>query len=377
MRKYRPGILCLFAFAAAVCAISVRAQSAPTPNPPAASQEFTALNALPASDAVLVVNFRRLVTDALPRLLSAEDGKGRDSALTVMQLLLGANLRQIDSVVMGFKEPQTISARVVPPFAVVVHGSFDPEKVIDEVRALFQEGAKRPAREEQYRGRKIFVFDVEEVTGPPNAPALTATIEISTTLLDSNLLALGRLADVKRTIDAREGYGQISPALVKLATLRPNAVISIAATGQGKREPDIISASAQEVDPLLEVLSAVKECALSLEVLDEGLELYVFARTESPSQAQPLEELLVSLLRNLAGAIKDPQIKSALNDSQVKQEGDEVHIRALLPQKAIASYVRQSIFAPPPALDINPGKPRAGRGSPHGRQRLRRRARRR
>jgi hypothetical protein len=375
MRKYRLIILCLLAFSASALATYARAQSAPTPTPPAASPELTALGALPDSDAVIVLNLRRLLTEALPRLLSGGKNQEMEAALTVMQLFLGSEVGQIDSIVMGLKEPETISAREVPPLAVVVHGSFDSEKVIDDVRGLFQEGPKRPAREEQYRGRKIFVFDVEDVTGPPSAPALKVTIEFSATLLDPNLLALGRLADMKRTIDAREGYGQIRPALVKLATLRPNAVMSVAAIGRAAREPDIISASAQEPDPVFEVLNAVTECALSVEALNEGLEFYAYARTGSPDQAQPLEELLISLLRLLAGSVKDPQIKAALNNPQVKREGDQVHIRALLPQKVIASYVSQwPTFAPLPTPVVDPRKqrgPQPRRGRPRRRARKR------
>jgi hypothetical protein len=347
MRNYRLSILCLFLLSASALAAHVRAQSAPPQNTPAASPGVKALGALPASDAVIVVNIRRLLTEALPRLLPAKNGREMDSVLTFIELLFGENVRQIDTVAIGLKEPKTISAREVPPFAVVVQGSFNSEKVVDDVRRFFQQGTGRPVRGEQYRGRTIFVFDVDEVTSRPSEPAMRVTVELSVLLLEPNLLALGRLADVKRTVDAREGYGQISPALIKLATLKPNAVISAAAVGAGKKEHDIISAGAQEPDPVFEVLSAVTEFFISLEVLDAGLELYAFARTGKPDQAQPLEELLVSLLRLFAETVRDTQVKAALKNTQARRQGDEVHLRALLPQAAIASYVRQwPTFAP-------------------------------
>lgn len=377
MRKHRLNLLCLFALSASALLTSVRAQTIPTPKPPEVSPEITALSALPASDAVLVINVRRLLTEALPRLLPPKNGKELESALTVIELLFGANVRQIDSVAIGLKEPQTISARVVPPFAVVVRGSFDSGKVVEDVRRLFLQGTERPVREEQHRGHQIFVFDVDDVTSPPNAPAMRIPIELSVTLLEPNLLVVGRLADVKRTIDAREGYGQIHPTLVKLATLKPGAVITVAAFGSAEKKPDIISASVQETDRVFEVLSAVTECAFSLEVLDAGLEFYVFARTASPDQAQPLQELLVSLLRQFAGTVKDPQIKAELNNSQATRQGDEVHLRALIPQKVIASYVGQwPTFAPPAALDIQLQEPRVEEYKPPRRKRLRRSSRR-
>jgi hypothetical protein len=347
MIKYSLNILCLLVLSAAALAPHVYAQSAPQPNPPEAPPEAAAISALPASDMVIVVNVRRLLTEALPRLLPAKNGKETEGVLTLIQLLFGTSVNQIDTVAVGFKEPQAISARVIPPFAVVVRGSFSSEKVVDDVRRLFLQDTGRPVREEQYRGRRIFIFDVDEIRSQPKAPEMMVPLEFSVSLLDSGLLAVGRLADVKRTIDAREGYERIHPTLVKLATLKPGAVITIAAFGSAGKNPDTIPVSAQEPDRMFEVLSAVTECALSLEALDAGLELYVFARTGSPSQAQPLEELFVSLLGQFAGMVKDPQIKDALNKAQVDRQGDEVYVRALLPQAAIASYVRQwPTFAP-------------------------------
>ncbi|HYG81042.1 MAG TPA: hypothetical protein VD861_11675 [Pyrinomonadaceae bacterium] len=339
MRNYRLSILCLFLLSASALATPVRAQSAPTPRTPAEASEHAAVSALPTSDGVVVFNLRRLLTEALPRVLPAGSDQHLDAYLGGLKLILGADLRLVNSIALGIKMPESAVSRREPAFSLTVHGSFNAGQVISDLQYLFRQSYPQAIREEQHRGRRIVIFDVQDFINPPGSTTLMSTIDLSLTELDANIIAVGRLADVKRTVDANDGYGQISPALVRLATLRPKAIVSFAALEPEVKEPAIITAGMQTEGDWLDTLDVIKEASAFLELNEAGLELSMFARARRAAQTPAMRKALVQFVGLFGLQVKDPRIKGALDGLRVEEQGDEVRLSILLPQKAIASYI--------------------------------------
>ena len=374
MRNYRPSILCLLLLLAA----PVYAQQAQRQETPSAPGEVAAVSALPASDAVFVFNIERLLTDALPRVLPADGAKYIDSYLTVAKFLFGMDLREVASVVVGMKLPKTISARTMPSFVVILRGSFNAEKEVADLRRLLQGESPQAIREERYKGRTVFIFNLG-APDPPSEKSLLDVVEVSITVMDSGMFAVGQLADVKRTIDAGEGYGRISPALAKLATLNPKALVTVATVApEEKEEPSVVSVAAQIEDDLFEILASVADSSASLELNDAALELSLLAHTRQDDKALPLRDLLLSLVHQLSAVVKDTHIKEALDSLQAESHANEVRLKLRLPRKVVAEYV--SAWKPWPMgmeelplikPQIEPSTP--GRRGPRKRRRARRR----
>lgn len=298
-----------------------------------------ALNALPTSDAVMVIKLRRILTEALPRVLPAGKISEMGSSLDAMKLISEVDMRQIDSIVLGMRMPKSISARIAPEVSIVVHGSFASDKVI----GALQRFAPVKAREEFYRDSKIYVFDLSQLHDAPPASRLIAPSEISLTALNTNTIAIGSLANVQRAIEAREGNGRISPDLVALATRNRKALVSLAVIDLKPKEKDaeIISTSMQSGDEIMQALNSITHLYAAIEMTETDFELFMFARTRHPKQTIPLRDVTISLMNQLGKIVTDARAKSILNNLQIKMQSNEVELRTRISTEAIASLIRE------------------------------------
>jgi hypothetical protein len=92
---------------------------------------------------------------------------------------------------------------------------------------------------------------------------------------------------------------------------------------------------------------------------------------DNPDTAKIFSNLFSGLLRYASSSTKDPTTQSLVNNFVIAAEGDEVIVRADLPQQMVIDMVRKAM-APPPkkAESAAPEKPKP----PVRRRRTRRRA---
>jgi hypothetical protein len=307
-----------------------------------------ALNALPTSDAVMVVNLRHILTEVLPRVMPAGKVTEMGSFFDAMKLMSEVDLRQIDSIALGMRMPKNISARMMPEVAIVAHGSFASAKVI----GALQRFAPAKAREELYRDSKIYVFDLSQVLDAPPTATLITPNEISLAALNTNTIAIGSLANVQRTIEAREGHGGINPALVALATRNPRALVSLASIDLKPKDADVISTSVQSEDEIIQALSSITHLYAAIEMLETDFQFLMFARTRTPRQTIPLRDVIISALDQLGKMVKDSRAKSIFNNLQIKMQTNEVQVTTRIPVETIATFIREMQPQPPPKLDV-------------------------
>lgn len=348
-------------------ASSVDAHTASGQDSRAVAPGYEALNSLPACDAVMVINSHRILTEALPSIMPAKSLSEMESVFDGMKLMSGMDVRQIDSIAFGMRTPKSISARMLPDVSIVVHGHFASDKVISALQNL----APAKPREQTYRDSKIYVFELNKILDPPATSTLNAPSEISLVALDGNTLAIGTMANVQRAIEAREGSGQISPALVALATRNPQALVTLAAIELKSKDPDIISTKMQTSDEIIQILSSITHLYAAIEMSGKDFQLLMFARTANPKQTIPLRDVTISLLHQLAKMVKDARAKSLLDNLQIKMHSNEVHVTTRIPQDTIASVIEEMRSTPPPP------SPQVGvqKSQPGKRRRPRRRSR--
>lgn len=228
MRKspFRPLLISLFMIF--VLPLAAQAQ--------AASEAYAALEAFPEAQGVLYINARRLMHEALPRVMPpaeyqkmlAEARKGGFDPLALRAIVGG----------IRFVEPAPPSG--LPEFILVIKGDFSAEAVLSIARLALgsDEGT---IRRETYNSKTIEIVDLSKMPSPADAQSGNGEQkegaasspspfpEIAAVALDANTLAVGVPAFVRAAIDAGAGNGRLNDATVALAAREPEALLSLTA----------------------------------------------------------------------------------------------------------------------------------------------------
>jgi hypothetical protein len=355
MKRRRLLAALLLAVAMNVCLVSAQTTS------PAPAVVSDPLAMLPASDVVVFANVRRILNDAIPRLL-AKDPAMLTKLMAVAneaKTKTGINILAIDRLVMG--------ARIVGPvgrnfkkesvgIAIIAHGDFNANALID-----FAKGATHGKISEQaYNGKVIYSEPMPE---PPRTRAERETPAFA--VLDTNTLVVGDLPQVRATIDAMTGTGRVDPALVRHATQESDALVGMAikfspslAGNAGGEGPDAMGRAAARF-----FMATFKELFASIGSTPTSFNMVLGLRLCDAEQAQSLSELLTSARNQFGGSGGDPHLRGLLNSVQVSAEGSELRVRAdfkdEIVQNVISSMMKPRRAAGPeiiPEVQVAPAK---------------------
>src|SRR5439155_24765447 len=151
-----------------------------------------AANYLPASDAVAIIDVKRLLNETMPSILGNDPAKLAQANAEVekFKTRTGIDPRSFDRVALGvhFTYPNANTTKLET--VAIAHGTFDAKSLIASARAA----ANGKAREEKYRGATITIINVNDqmkVFGLWNMKV----DELAICVLDPNSLAMGSVAN--------------------------------------------------------------------------------------------------------------------------------------------------------------------------------------
>lgn len=200
------------------------------------SEAHAALEAFPESQGVLYINARRIMHDALPRVMPpaayqkmlSDVRQGGFDPLTLRYIVGG----------IRFVEPAPPSG--LPEFLVVVNGDFSADALLSVARLIVgSEGGK--IRSETYGSKTLQIVDLKTSPVPKDAqgedgakeegsaPTPPPFPEIAAVALDVNTLAVGVPDFVRAAIDAGAGQGRLKEATVALAARDSESLMSLTA----------------------------------------------------------------------------------------------------------------------------------------------------
>src|SRR2546422_391609 len=221
-KKIVASSLTLTSFIVALVLVSASLAHAPAAN---AATAADALSYVPASDAIALIDVRRLLNQTLPRILAQDPVKLAQANAEVekFKARTGIDPRSFDRVVLGtryvYPSPNVTKLETV----AIAHGTFDAKALIAAGRIA----ANGKYREEKYQGATIVIVNINDqmkLFGFWNMKVR----DLAICALDASTLAFGDLADVRAAIDAGK-KGRASADLATLATRDPNAVIGFGA----------------------------------------------------------------------------------------------------------------------------------------------------
>jgi hypothetical protein len=302
------------------------------------------LTILPASDAVVTVDVKRILNDALPKALAGDSAKMAEvnADIDKFKTKTGVDLRNINRLALGVRFTEAAANQPTKGEAVAIaNGTFNAGAMVAAGRIA----TKGKYREEKHGGKTINVFTLNEQVKLLGLFNMRLS-EVAVAALDPNTLAIGKLTRVREAIDSSAGRGRVNTELVQMATRNPNAILSFGA--------NVPSAAMRELglmgldnDEITKAVSAIRQVYGSIGTTAAGFDMLTVARTENAEQAQRLSDT-VSAAKEFAGMFtsrmsndaKGKLVQNALDNLKVTAAGNELQLRLELAQADITTLVR-------------------------------------
>ncbi len=307
------------------------------------TRELAAL--LPASDGVISLDVQKLLSEAVPQILSGKPQMLGDITSKIDELRdkTGLDARQFEQIVIGVATRQITAREVDLEPVFLARGKYNANALI----AVAKLASKGKYREEKIGNRAVYVFTGKDIIAQ-NKPQTknswfdrmidrtinSLTKEIAVTSLDGNTLAFGSLARVRETFETKT---RVSGEVLSLLNRKPNAVVSF-----GASLPNGLSKFIDlDNDELGRTLDSIRQMSGALEVSANNAAVSVMAKTLQPDQAQSLHETLEGLqMLGKAfiggGKSEDKKVLARMIDNaRLTRNGAEVILDLQVPQSDI------------------------------------------
>jgi hypothetical protein len=320
-----------------LAATSVHAQTgarATGATPATRAQTVAAANllaSLPASEAVMSVDVRRLLSDALPRAYNNNPAElARINAeIDKFKASTGLDARTIERLVVGVSYQQTATGKTLVETVALARGNF---------RAASFAPSKSRMQEQKYAGKTIQVFNVDTQVKLIGLFNMRVT-DVAVAMLDANTVAVGKLERVRAAIDASAGRGRVSPEITALATRDANALV-----GMGGNIPASLTQNL-DMGNISKSIASVRQFYSTLGTTANGFNMLTALRTENAGAAQSLSTMITGLkqlapfaLGQMPAARQRP-LRTLVDNSKVGAEGNDVLITLELAQVDVAALI--------------------------------------
>jgi hypothetical protein len=298
------------------------------------------LNALPASDAVMLIDLKRLLNDVAPRVMAGDPAHlaKLNEHIDRFKTQYGLDLRSFERLAVGVRFQNPRPGVTTTDLVAVTRGTFDSGALLAAGRIA----AKGKYQEEKFRNTTIYVFDLMEPgKTAPNVMGMKVP-KLAVAALDTNTLVFGEPEGVRSTITAKTERRRINAELIQMAMRNPNAFVSFGANipaslTQGKDFGN---------DEINKNITAIRQAYGALGLTDDGVDLTAIARTASADQAKSLGDTLSAFKQFGAMFIsqlppdKSKMAQTALDSLTITTAGNETQLKLELAQAIINELMR-------------------------------------
>jgi hypothetical protein len=300
------------------------------------------LTMLPASDAVVTADVRRVLNEALPRAFSTDQAKMTqiNADIDRFKTRTGVDLRSIERMALGVRFREAGQATRMETVAIA-RGAFRADIIVAAGRLA----AKDKYRTETYAGRNIYVFTLDEQMKLFGLFNMKLT-DVAVCVMDTHTLAFGEISRVREAIDSSAGKPRVGADLIGLATRTPNALIGFGANvpASATRELGGIGLDSDEIS---KSIASIRQLYGAIGMTGAGFDMQAVARTENAQAAQSLNDtitgakefispLVGQFLRNDA---KAKLVRNTLDSLKVTTAGNELQLRLEVAQSDLTTLV--------------------------------------
>lgn len=304
-----------------------------------ANQATSPLGALPASDGVMLIDIKRLLNDAVPRVLSNDPVRLAKLNAHVEQIKTryGLDVRSFERLAVGLRFQSPRAGVTTTDMVAVASGTFNSGALLAAGRIA----AKGKYQEEKYKNSTIYIFDATEQGKAPSVMGVRVT-KLAVAALGANMLVFGEPAGVRATLDGSKGRGTINAELIQMAMRNPDAIISFGANvpQSATRGQDFGN------DEINKNIAAIRQAYGAVSLTTGGIDLTAIARTDQPDQAKSLGDTLAAFKQFGGMAIsqlpadKGKLAQAALDSLTITTEGNETQVKLEVAQAIINELMR-------------------------------------
>lgn len=315
-----------------------RGAAAATPATNTAAQ--TPLTALPASDAVMLLDIKRVINEALPRLVDPEHLLKINAEIEKLKTNYGLDARSFEKLAVGFRFHNPRPGVTTTDMIAVVSGTFNSGALL----AAGRMAAKGKYTEEKLKGVTINIYEVNDQINIPGMSGMKIK-QLAVAALDAHTLVLGEPDGVRSTINTtttRNARARANADLIQMAQRNPNSFISF-----GANVPASLT-QGQDFgnDEITKNVTSIRQAFGALGITTNGVEMQLSARTLQAEQAKSLGDTL-SALKQFGGmaisqlpANQRELAQAALDNLTITTAGNETQLRLELPQATINELMR-------------------------------------
>jgi len=298
-----------------------------------------ALASLPEADTLIYINPRRILNDALPRVLPASDLAELRKGLEDVKKDAGVDLSNLDYVVvaMRFRKPAADLSFTPPEVMAVASGDLSADSLMTMVQLALQE----KAREETHGARKVAIMRIDAIAeAAEKNPLLKSFSEIGFTALNTNTIAVGTVGYVKAAVDAANGEGRIANSAITSLVRDPNALISAAGSPLAAFAKSFGLLGTQEAprDPRCETSFGNFYAAVTQQ--GSAFDIRGAMNADNPDTAKIINGLLMGLMQTASASLSQKE-RSVLDGIKLSSNESEVVISGSIPEATIAELIKQ------------------------------------
>lgn len=317
----------------------------------AAAQTHTSLaESLPESDVLLLVDYKRLLDEALPRIL-ADQRELREQALKAlddMAAITGLDLRAAGRVVTGVRLAEKAGSKELERLSSVsLARGVDQEKWLAFVR---QKGPG--VFKESRHGTKtiqLLRLTAEEKQKVESVTLLTLGDEgLAFAALDAETFAYGSSAGVRAAVDARAGsVAKMSVELAGAVTRNPDAFLGAGGILPPSLTAELLPGGKEQGNEFLKMLANVKRFSFVVELAPAGFNVTVTCGAGNAEQAKALGDVVTAvktlMVFSKAKTPRDHLSVELLKSLAVSSDGAEVRVKAELTDASMKSLARWGV----------------------------------
>jgi hypothetical protein len=299
------------------------------------------LATLPSSDAVALVNVKRVFDEALPKLLADNPAKLAEITAEVAKFKTqtGIDPRSFDQIAFGFNYEYPREGVTKVHSIALAHGTFNPGALVAAGRLA----SNGKYTEEKYQGKTIYLFSLDRQLKLLGLLDIKVQ-DLAVTALDGSTLALGDREAVQGAIDAGRTKKHANPALIALATHDPNAIIGFGGNISQALLDNLNLGNAviaRELTAVRQVYGTVGMTATDLEMMVAARTVDVYAARNLSDSFEGFKMLGTFAAGRMSGA-KGTLARSAIDNMKVTTSGNELQIRTTVGQSQVAPLISGS-----------------------------------
>ncbi len=341
--KHRPLLLLLLlSFALLVCGQATAQTTTSTVRADVSSpnQNIAAsLAALPEADILIYLNPRRILNDAVPRVVPAKELASMRTAFADIKKDLGVDPTTLDYLVIAlrFHKPSADLSFVPPEVIAVASGDFSADSLMTIAELALQD----KARGEKHGARKIAITKIDPVAAAAEkTPLLKSFSEIGFTAINTNTIAVGSVGYLKAALDAADGNGRIANTAISSLVRDPNALLSAAGSPLAAFAKSFGLLGTQETarDPRCETTFGNFYAAVTME--GNSFNVRGAMSADNPDTAKIINGLLSGLLQQVSSSLPQRE-RSVLDGLKLTNTENEVIISGTIPDTTVAELLKQ------------------------------------